>query len=245
MPIRLVSFLNFTVNYLLLLAAAGLCGHLPGLMRTALAAAIGGAYAGLCLLPGFAFFGSALWRLVSLGIMGMITFGIGADKLRCWAVFGLLSLALDGILSGTDGKGMLLCACGICLLCLLLRGKWNGGLVPVELSYDDRNVKLTALRDTGNLLRDPVSGSPVLVIGAEAACRLTGLTQQQLQTPLETIGTIPGLRLIPYKTIGNGGMLLALRIPKVRIGSWQGSRVVAFAPEGLGGSYQALTGGTL
>jgi len=104
------------------------------------------------------------------------------------------------------------------------------------------------LEDTGNCLRDPVTGASVLVVGAQAARLLTGLTQQQLRSPLTTLGTIPGLRLIPYRTVGTGaGLLLAMRFQNVRIGSWQGSTLVAFAPEGLemGHPYQALTGGLL
>ena len=43
------------------------------------------------------------------------------------------------------------------------------------------------------------------------------------------------------------GRLLAMRLQQVRIGSWKGSCLVAFAPDGLSrdGAYQALTGGTL
>ena len=85
----------------------------------------------------------------------------------------------------------------------------------------------------------------MLIVSSGPAQVLTGLTKQQLRDPVHTMGTIPGLRLIPYRTIGQTGLLLALQIPAVRIGSWQGSSLVAFAPEGLcaDGTYEALTGG--
>jgi len=116
----------------------------------------------------------------------------------------------------------------------------------VELSYGDKRVQLTALRDTGNTLRDPVTGRQVLVVDASTAGKLTGLSVQQLKKPVESVTALPGLRLIPYRAVGQaGGLLLALKIPQAKIGSWQGSALVAFAPEGLGsdGTYQALTGG--
>ena len=77
---------------------------------------------------------------------------------------------------------------------------------------------------------------------------MLGLTRQQLQRPVETVeaGICPGLRLIPYRAVGQpGGLLAALRMERVKIDSWQGSMVVAFAPNGLDreGAYQALTGG--
>ena len=137
----------------------------------------------------------------------------------------------------------------ICLLCCIgFRGKLGGtSYVPVELNYADRHIVLTALQDTGNTLRDPVTGQQVLVIGADAANKLIGLTKSQLQTPVESVNAIPGLRLIPYHSVGSNGFLLAMRLSNVKIGSWQGSTLVAFAPEGLSGegAYQALTGGVI
>jgi stage II sporulation protein GA (sporulation sigma-E factor processing peptidase) len=120
--------------------------------------------------------------------------------------------------------------------------------VPVELSYGGEKVTLTALQDTGNSLRDPLTGQPVLVIGANAAQKLTGLTPEQIRDPAKALTALPGLRLVPYRAVGRqNGMLLALKMDNVKIGAFRGSRVVAFAPEGLGenGEYQALTGGKL
>ena len=115
--------------------------------------------------------------------------------------------------------------------------------MPVEIAYGGRSLRLRGLRDTGNGLKDPVSGRSVLVVGAEAAQALTGLTAQQLARPLENLGAIPGLRLIPYRTVGSRGFLLGMQLQKVRIGSRKGSVVVAFAPMGLEGNVEALIGG--
>ena len=56
------------------------------------------------------------------------------------------------------------------------------------------------------------------------------------------------MRLIPYRTVGQqGAMLLAMRLRDVKIGSWRGNALVAFAPEcfGKGDGYQILVGGAL
>lgn len=244
--------LSIMVEILLLLGTNRLCGYPSGILRMLLGAMIGGLYAGACMLPGFRFLGGILWRVVSLGLTSIVAFGLSQSTLRRGAVFALLHMALSGISQGL-GNGrpisLLIGAGGIFALCLLgFRGSIGGRqLIPVELRYAGKHLRLTALRDTGNTLRDPVTGSSVLVVGADAASKLTGLTPQQLKHPVETIGAIPGLRLIPYRCVGqDGGFLLALRIPQVKIGSWQGSALVAFAPEGLGKGtqYQALTGGT-
>lgn len=255
MPVYLdvVMVLNFLVDFLLLLGTNRLCGHPSKPGRAALAAAVGGIYGGCCLLPGFAFLSNTLWRTVSLGAMAMIAFGISISALRRGTVFVLLSMALGGVALGLGGAGfwkLVLSALGVFLLCAagLRGGVRQDRLVPVELVHKGKRVRLTALRDTGNTLHDPITGKPVLVVGADVAEQLTGLSKSQLQRPAEAVGAIPGLRLIPYRAVGReNGLLLALKISQVRIGRWQGSGLVAFAPEGLcaEGTYQALTGGAV
>ena len=247
-----VMLLNFLVDFLLLLAAGRLCGFPVKTGRAAAGGLLGGLYAVFCLLPGFAFLGNFLWRTVSLGAMAVVAYGHSFSALRRGLVFAFLCLALGGAVMGLGKGGMLgiVCAAGVIFLlcCVGFRGKLGGTTyVPVELNYGENHLTLTALQDTGNTLRDPVTGQQVLVIGADAARRLTGLTQDQLQSPVESVGAIPGLRLIPYHSVGSCGFLLAMRLQGVKIGSWQGSTLVAFAPEGLSreGAYQALTGGAI
>ena len=249
----LAILLNFLVDFLLLLGTNRLSGFPPGAARCASSALLGAAYAAGCLLPGFAFLGSLFWRAVFLGLMGVLAFGCSVSAIKRCALFVILSMALGGIALSL-GRGdipVLLLAAG--LVWLLCRLSFDGGAggqsyLPVTLRYGGRELTLTALRDTGNTLRDPITGEQVLIIGAAAATRLTGLTEDALAAPLETLAKrpLPGLRLIPYRAVGQGGsMLLAMRFGDVTIGSRRQSAIVAFAPEGLGngGMYQALAGG--
>ena len=244
--------MNTVVDYLLLLGANTLAGFSGEYKRTAAAAALGGVYGGVCLLPGFAFLGSAVWRCVFLGLMGVIAFGWNRGSLKRIGIFLLLSLAMGGmvLLLNSDRFGVLgLSAMGIWLLCRISFGGRASGkeYVPVKIRHGNREIQVLALRDTGNSLKDPVTGESVLVLGTEASERLTGLTRQQLAAPLETMakGVLPGLRLIPYNAVGGGGMLLALRFEEVTIGQKTGRALVAFDPGGLGTEqmYQALAGG--
>ena len=246
-----VFVLNLLVDLLLLLGASRLCGFPVKVRRCLLGAGLGGLYAAVCLLPGFRFLGNLLWRTVSLGAVAVIAYGVSVSALRRGIVFAFLSLALGGAVLGIGKSGVpgILGSAGLlCILCFCgFRGRIGGtSYLPVELNYGGKRLRLTALQDTGNTLRDPVTGNQVLVVGADIAGELTGLTREQLRKPVESMGAMPGLRLIPYRSVGNGGsFLLALRMQDVKIGSWQGSSLVAFAPEGLSseGTYQALTGG--
>lgn len=249
MYVGIVMLLSSLVDFLLLIGTNRLCGYRASVWRCVLGALAGGVHSGLCMLGPPGFLGGPLWRGVSLAAMALIGFGMHKSAWRRGAVFAILSLALSGIAQGLGGSGVgavAAAAAGLGLLCIVgFRGRLPGQVfVPVEISRGDTSVQLTALQDTGNTLQDPVTGEPVLVIDAKAAGRLTGLTKAQLQKPVETMGVIPGLRLIPYRAVGkDGGLLLAMKFQNVRIGTCTGSKLVAFAPEGLGGAYDALTGG--
>ena len=253
--VDVVILLNFIVDLLLILGTNRLSGYPPGLKRAIPAALLGGAYAGACLIPGFSFLSNGLWRLVSLCGMGVVAFGIDSSGLRRTLVFLLLSFALSGAVLAAGGKGIgsvLAAAAVLAALCTWgLRGKIrNREFIPVELCHGGKKWRMTALRDSGNMLVDPLTGEQVLVVGADMGQKLLGLTAQQLSKPVETLasGLVPGMRLIPYKTVGQqGAMLLAMRLRDVRVGSWRGNAVVAFAPQSFGSSdgYQMLAGGML
>lgn len=250
-----VLLINFFVDLLLILAANRFGGYPAQIGRCIGAAVLGGIYGAVCLQPGFLFLGNTLWRFVFLGMMGAIAFGWNRSGLRRCMLFILLSMALGGIVQGMGERRIASLLLGMAVLGGLCAFGFRGPmacqeLVEVELSAQGRKEKLLALRDTGNGLRDPITGQSVLVADAKTAQTLFGLDRQQLRCPVETVaaGIIPGLRLIPYRAVGqSAGMLVAVRMEQVRIGKWQGSTLVAFAPEGLGENhtYRALTGGMI
>lgn len=250
----LVMLLNFAVDFLLLWGTNRLSGFPPGLGRCGAAALVGAVYSGICLLRRFSFLSSLLWRTVSFLLLGMIAFGLNRSALRRTAVFGMLSMALGGIAQQfARGQILPLVFCAVILWGLCRLGFADGTerkeYLPITLTYGTNTLQVMALHDTGNQLRDPVTGEQVLVLSSEAAQTLTGLTNQEIAHPLETLTKrpIPGLRLVPYRAVGSGGMLLALRFAEISIGKRKQSAVVAFAPEGFakGDMVQALTGGVL
>lgn len=247
--------LGFLVDHLLIMGTNRFCGYsyYPG--RAAAAAVVGGIHSGMCFVQGFSFLRNGLWRLVFLGLMCAIAFGVSKNALRRGAVFVLLSMALGGIATGIgNGGGVSLIISALVLFLICAFGfrdpPGSATYVPVELCYGEKRLHITALRDTGNTLTDPITGRPVLVVDADSAKYLTGLSQRQLGNPLESLkqATLSGLRLVPYRCVGKeAGFLLALHMQNVTIGNWKGSSLVAFAPEGLSGegAYQALAGGVL
>ena len=255
MYLDLLVLLNFAVDFLLLIGANRLCGCPAAPGRAAVAAFVGGIYAGVSILPGFRFLGSTHWRLIILGGMSAIAYGWNRSALRRGGLFVLLSMALGGIAMGMNTGGivsLLTSAVGVALLCAIgFRGSSYGiRHASVQLRLGNVRRELTALRDTGNTLTDPVTGQRVLVVGADIAREMLALTEEELRNPIETMEKKgrPGLRLIPYRSVGQPmGMLLAVRMDEVRIDGEQSSTLVAFAPQKIGSTegYQALVGGSV
>lgn len=251
----LVMGLNFLVDLLLLTGTNRLAGYPAGLGRAAVGAAVGGLYGGACLLPGFRFLGNLFWRVISLGLISILAFGPESGTVRRGVLFTLLSMALGGIVLtlGSGGLGALIAAAAaVCLMCGLgfTSGAGQKRYIPIQLIHGGKTVLLTALHDTGNTLRDPVTGERVLVTGPETARLLLGLEREALMDPVGTMVQLgmPGLRLIPYRSVGRGqGMLLGIRVPEMRINGRREQGLVAFAPEGLEGcgEFNALIGGNI
>ena len=68
----------------------------------------------------------------------------------------------------------------------------------LSVTFRGKSVKLKALRDSGNLLKDPMSGRSVAVISSRAA--------NKLSLSVSTID-IAHVRIIPVKSVGYTGML--------------------------------------
>lgn len=252
--ILVVGSLNFVVEFILLMAVDRLSGYPSQRWKKLTAAAVAGLHSGLCLLPEFSSLGSVLCRWGLLLGLGLFMYAFRPKLLPRLALMLLLNFAVEGFQQFADQDQLLSFASAgvlvamICVLCF--REGVSGRYVEVELSYQGKWLRLTALADTGNTLRDPISGDPVVIVSDKVAFQLTGLTRQQLAAPLETMEEhlLPGLRLIPYHCVGcDNGMLLAMRFPQAKIGGKDKDLLVAFAPAGVGkeGTFQALAGGIL
>lgn len=243
--------LNILVNVLLLLASAKLCDFPVRTRKLAVAVFLNALFGfGCFFLRGRALGYDFLW-VILLTFLAINTYGFHGSSIRPAVIFISMSILYDIAVSGLIEQKvwslLLLIACIVIILFRSFRGEYKR-YVPVEIKYKGVKNAFVALYDTGNLLRDPLTGNSVLIVAGDIAEKLTGLTRQQLANPVETIQlqVIPGLQLLPYSTIGQPqGLLLAMRFHDIKIGQKKLSGLVAFAPEAFfsGCKYQALTGG--
>lgn len=244
----LAVLLQIFVSFLLVLASKQVFAEFIHPVRAILGALVGGIYCSACAVPGLAFLNGVLWYGVSLGVTCLFSFGIARETIKPAVMYCLLRTAMDGLAGAGNRQQTLLWAalfCGVCLIGIWV-SRYKKRYLPVELCWGEKKAKLQGLVDTGHSLRDPITGKQVLIVGADVAQMLTGFTSQQLANPVENIGKIPGLRLIPYQSVGKSqGMLLALPVQSGKIGNRKTSVVVAFAPQILDetGKFQALIGG--
>ena len=272
-----VFLLNAAIDYLLLLTTASLAGERLCRRRYLLWSALGGLYAVAVLLPTLAWLGGTLCRFLFGGILAWGAYGGSSCRRRLMAFFFLLSGAFAGILlalgsafgdptlmgrlymAQIDWKFLLLSTAILSLLlkcCLhgmLQYGK--GDLVEITIALQGREITVTALRDTGNTLCDPVSGGGVLVIEERAMLALLDAgTQKILQgskraeermTALYNSKTPLKCCLMPFCSIGaESGLLLAIRSDWIRVGRHTYPRVwLAVSSHALGSGWQALWNG--
>lgn len=270
-----VAVLNLAVDYLLLLTTATLAGTPLRRLRFGLGAAIGAAYAVLALvLPPLS---HPLCKLGAGAVMALCAFWREVRPWRLAALFGLLSGGLAGVLLALEGLGgapllrRLRCggvSCAVLLgaaaaFYLLLRlyfrqgARHEGGeVMDIEVVVMGRRCRLRALRDSGNNLRDPVRGQPVLVVEAAALTALwppeaavilrSTAPPEEKMTQLHKAGVPIPFVLLPFQAVGTvGGLLLACRSDYLQLGRRRLPHILVAltdTPVGAGG-YQALWGG--
>ena len=129
--------------------------------------------------------------------------------------------------------------------------------MDVTVSLQGRRLRLRALHDTGNTLRDPVSGQPVLVLEQGALGELwppqaaeiiaMDLPPEEKMARLHRLDGGCRWSLLPFCALGTAaGLLLAVRSDYVKVGGITSPRVLLAltpGPVSDGGGYQALWGG--
>lgn len=266
----MVFLLNLLINYTLLRGTARLGGTAPKQYRLWLGSAIGGLYSILVYVPGLNWLNLLSCKLLIAALMLLCSFGFKVSTIRLASVFGALSLVLCGavyafhcmgkapvysgeyLLYPVSWSTLLLTAFAVSMACRLLLPPLNhssNSTLPLTLEREGKRVHLTALRDSGNTLRDPLSGCEVMTVYWKALRPLlpSEICEKSLEDPTALLPMIRKYspRLIPYRAVGTkNGILLAIPL-RITIGKETRTGLVALSPTPLsdGGAYEALTGG--
>ncbi len=246
----LLWLIDFSMD-LLALGIAGRIAQRPTVpWRVVAAAAVGGLWSVASLLLGVAGIGGVALDLAVAAGMLLLAYGrasparfaltlsgfVGATVLLGGSMTALANLFVP---SGepVSGGGFALLALGgsgATLLATHLRRRAAPRRVAVTLTLDGRSLTLDALTDSGNLVRDPISGQGVIFV---APVKLRQWLAPPLRTALLTgqtaaIAALPPddarrLRMIPATTVTGRGMLPAIRPDGVTVGGEACAALVA------------------
>lgn len=161
--------------------------------------------------------------LVSI-IMSIVAFGVGGNffalikqSTLIWGCSALLGGIMTALLSigsctdtvhqkGSDGKFKIVFAVAIIAVFIIARimtSSKSKKSVTVKATLKNRQVTFDALCDSGNLMRDPISGDPVIPVSSQIIQKLCGkeLTEAMLSLDLSILSQ-SGLkiRIIPHRT---------------------------------------------
>lgn len=263
--------LNWLSDYLLLLSVACLCRRPIKTARAAAASFVGGCSALLILLPPLSPVLCAAADAAVAAVMVCIGFGCKDGKrfaqsvfllFLCGTLFSGVCTLLYSLLPGDgwvvhNGKlyadisplmlvGFTLISYAAIRLYEKLTRKHAAAEREFRLTIDDGNgqYRTKALYDTGLHLREPFSGSPVIVVEQN---KLTPFLSAKHRTADGS--DIPnGCRMIPYNTVKGKGLLPAFRPKAVKLYALDGtakdvSGVYVALSDPLGrGEYEALIG---
>lgn len=264
--IDLYFMINFAMDFLCFFLVDGLLSQKSSLLRRALASALGAFYACISLLLSVGgLFGMAIDLLACLPIAAVAYYRRGELRrvLGNAVVFCASSILLGGFMTvlfsffnrigldrilgseeDADGISVWLFALlallgGVSALLggRLLRKRASRRSCGLRVSYRSRVLDLQAMCDSGNLLREPISALPCVIVELDAARELLG---KQMARAIEEGSTdrlscdeARRIRVVPSRSIGGSRLLYALRVDSVELytegGAVRVDALVAFA----------------
>lgn len=273
-------FLNLAVDYFLLVLTAKVAGVYIKRSRLLASALVGALLAVLLYFPPLPKTLALLLRLAVCCVTALAAFigEPGKSWPRLLGIFVMVTLLLAGIVLGLSELGggarmqngvlyfeisgtvMALSFMAVYVLSGLVLGKGRASpgrsYQEVTAEMGERTVRFRALTDSGNLLRDPMSGRKVIVVESRAIAPLFGgMTGELLQsldalapeTALEQLrrcGNTP-FWLLPARTAAQNALMVVFRPEKLYIdGNLREDYILGLAGRQLeiGGDCRALMG---
>ncbi len=237
----LLFLINFSMDYLCLYICLRVLHRPIRLGRTVLAAAVGGIYSVLsllfaldpmpallldiaaCLVICFIAFTEKGRKIGSVLLCTFLYFGISMMLGGCMtAIFNLLNrldLPLDGIAEDGISAYLFAILAAIAGIISLRSGQLISKRAAVHecmltLKLHGQSLTVSGFVDTGNLIKDPLGGRPVVLIDRDALSKITDLSlfdtfAQGKIPPMPASSRKMIFRIIPIHTAGGESLLVA------------------------------------
>ena len=226
---------NIIINFLLLMLTGKICKTGYKTIRIVCAALLGGLFSLYIFLPESHIIIELAVRTAICLLITFVGFGFSSLKnfikttfcfLCCNMLFGGIVLAVWGLFKPNgiivnngmvyfDVSPILLISTTVIsyiLITLISRFTKNNGnkvnLYNLKIVYKENLVNALCLLDTGNSLTDNISDRPVILINKSLAHKLI---KQELSVHTVPENRVRGFRVIPYYSVGAGGLLPAFK----------------------------------
>ncbi len=261
----LFFIINFSMDFLCFYLAGTLLGSKLSVLRMLLGATVGGIYADISLFLPVNGLPELILHIAVCGLMCIIVYGTRSILVNT-CVYTATSAVLGGFMTATfellntldipfseikeDGISawtLLFLATVSAVITLLggrfFRRKSSARYTDVRLEFQGKTTILRGFCDSGNLLRDPISGKPCIVADKSS---LSGLFSSDiLKCSAEDAHSLSAkytsrIRLIPAKTATGTGMLMAVRLDAIYLNERQVDALLALSELGENDGCQAL-----
>ena len=274
--IDILFLVNLAINTSLIMGVGYLLKLPCKTLKILLAASLGSVYSCLIFFGNFSALSSVLVKLGFAALIMLLSFGLcpvrAVIKRTCLfmlltAVYGIVILGvmyftdLGLHLGGVIRNGVFYFSVPTHYI-LLCSGAIYGALhftekffkkatlrsfSRIKLARLGKTVELTALVDTGNMLKDPLTGRKVIIAEAKKLSPLFGFDIESLLSENFRPDSLPeGFRVIPFSSIGKKNGLLAAFVPDtVEIDSEKKDNIITAIFDGTlskSGDYNALMG---
>lgn len=264
--------LNFYIDYFLILATEKLCRCGVNVWRRLFGAIVSSLFSLVIFLPEMSPIVSLSVKIFCSAITVMTVFGFKTVRDYFWRMFVFFSvsysfagsmLAVSTLFSVSDivvansafycniSPLMLLGATTVFYLLIRLyifisrRNRPTKAFVSLKFTYSGASANVKGFIDTGNSLRDSISGAPVIVISKALAESLLGkqTVTSAISFDFDTV-KLSGFRLIPFSAVGKSGVLTAFKPEEVFIDGqkYSDNVYIAISPTPLCFDAQALVG---
>lgn len=244
----ILFLVNLIMNYILLIITSALSGVYTKRWRVFVSAMIGSVYAVIVFIIPTQVLSGMISKVIMGFLMVAISYGV-RYTLKVGLMFFMVSFAFAGaimcffymiksqsymMVNGIPyidiSVNILLCAFILCYITLSIVYKNLGknkaisqNITEVNLSFGNKQTKVSAFKDTGNSLCDNITGKPVIVVEADALKsvipkELWFILKDDPINAIEFAKYYPNdlkLRLITYGVLGGSGTMLVIKPTKV------------------------------
>ncbi len=274
--VDLLFFVNAVINSTLLYITYKITGGKISPLRFFLAAALATVYGLVVCLPAFSFTLNLFFKIAVAAVISLIAFDFRSMRIyfKNLIIFLLVSFGYVGLITAfqylpfanssfyvNNGEiyynlplpYLLIMGIFLCLLQRIIsdfykRRTTKEELFECHISIGGKKADVCCLYDSGNFLRETLSGLPVAVVERSALKKILPEEAFRETDLFETLSKNPAFRnrlfLIPFKGAAENGLLTGFRPDVFMIGEKARRAVVAIVPKDLdrNGKYRGIIG---